>query len=80
MRFLRTNEINSRWSTTFFVFGFLIAVLITLTGSFALLMSLMLQWRPKTTQTTTLTSPQKRIYCIPPPSRRGKAGSSGIIF
>uniref|UniRef100_A0A914HZB5 Uncharacterized protein n=1 Tax=Globodera rostochiensis TaxID=31243 RepID=A0A914HZB5_GLORO len=43
----RTNEINSSWSTAFFVFMLLIAFLISITGVFALLVSVLLQWRPK---------------------------------
>ncbi|KAL3119035.1 hypothetical protein niasHT_003818 [Heterodera trifolii] len=43
----KTNELNSRWSTTFFVFMLLVALLITTSAAFALLLSLLLQCRPK---------------------------------
>ncbi|KAL3103418.1 hypothetical protein niasHS_002604 [Heterodera schachtii] len=43
----KTNELNSRWSTTFFVFMLLVAFLIATSAAFALLLSLLLQCRPK---------------------------------
>ncbi|KAF7633679.1 hypothetical protein Mgra_00006860, partial [Meloidogyne graminicola] len=47
----KTMEINSRWSLTFLIFVVLISVLISISATFALIMFILLQCRPKNKKT-----------------------------